>query len=122
MTIADGGVNHSELSVTLTEPAAVKMLAALEAENISAQEGGIRIQLTPGGCSGFQYELKAAPQAEHDDFVIESRGARIFVDPFSAQYLHGLEIDYVEELAGAGFKFNNPNSHGGCGCGKSDSF
>lgn len=85
-----------------------------------APEGaGIRIAVLPGGCSGFQYGLDVEGRADGDDCVVERSGIRFFVDPFSAQYLDGVHLDYVRTTMGEGFSFQNPNAAGGCGCGSS---
>ena len=89
------------------------------AENGSAETAGLRVGVLPGGCSGFQYGLNIEDEAAEDDLVLESNGLRLFVDPFSMQYLDGVEIDYVTTFQGSGFTFNNPNASGGCGCGSS---
>jgi iron-sulfur cluster assembly protein len=73
----------------------------------------------PGGCSGFQYGLNIEDAPESDDEVMDLSGVRVFVDPFSAQYLEGIHIDYVSTMMGSGFTFNNPVATGGCGCGSS---
>ena len=78
-----------------------------------------RIVVLGGGCSGFQYGLNIEDEPESDDEILDIRGVKIFVDPFSAQYLEGIEIDYVTSVMGQGFTFNNPNASGGCGCGSS---
>jgi iron-sulfur cluster assembly accessory protein len=64
----------------------------------------------PGGCSGFQYGLNIEDEAQDDDDILESNGVRLFVDPFSGQYLDGVEIDYVTTMMGSGFTFKNPNA------------
>jgi iron-sulfur cluster assembly protein len=73
----------------------------------------------PGGCSGFRYGLNIEERPLDDDMVVDVRGIRVFVDAFSAQYLSGTTIDYVTNMQGSGFTFENPNSTGGCGCGSS---
>ena len=84
------------------------------------QEGaGLRVAVLPGGCSGFQYGLNIEDGPEADDEVLDVQGIRVFVDPFSAQYLEGVEIDFVTSFMGQGFTFRNPNASGGCGCGSS---
>jgi iron-sulfur cluster assembly accessory protein len=88
-------------------------------ENAATDEAGLRIGVLPGGCSGFQYGLNIEDEPAEDDLVLESNGLRLFVDPFSMQYLGGVEIDYVTTFQGSGFTFNNPNASGGCGCGSS---
>ena len=78
-----------------------------------------RVYVTGGGCSGFQYGLNIEDSPESDDEVLDISGVKVFVDPFSAQYLDGVEIDYVSSMMGQGFTFRNPNASGGCGCGSS---
>ena len=75
--------------------------------------------ISGGGCSGFQYGLNIEDTPADDDEILDLEGLRVFVDPFSAQYLEGVEIDYVTTMMGSGFTFSNPNSSGGCGCGSS---
>jgi iron-sulfur cluster assembly protein len=106
------------MNLALTETAVAEVKKFIEGENVGT-EGGLRVRVVPGGCSGFQYgmNIEEAPQA--NDEVIETAGLRVFVDMFSAQYLEGVQIDYVSSVMGAGFTFNNPNSQGGCGCGSS---
>jgi len=102
----------------ITPTAAQKVHDFME-EHGASQEAGLRVAVLPGGCSGFQYGLNIEDAPEADDEVLEKDGVRIFVDPFSAQYLDGVEIDYVSSMMGAGFSFRNPNASGGCGCGSS---
>ena len=78
-----------------------------------------RVYIQGGGCSGFQYSLNIEDAPEGDDEVLEVEGVKLFVDPFSAQYLEGVEVDYVSSMMGSGFAFRNPNAAGGCGCGSS---
>jgi iron-sulfur cluster assembly accessory protein len=105
-------------AVNLT-PTAVSEVRRYMEENGSGEEAGLRIGVLPGGCSGFQYGLNIEDEAAEDDIVLESNGLKLFVDPFSMQYLSGVEIDYVTTFQGSGFTFNNPNASGGCGCGSS---
>ena len=79
--------------------------------------GGLRVGVMPGGCSGFKYEMSIDEAPVEDDIVLDLSGVRVFVDPFSAQYLGGVSIDYVQTMQSAGFTFDNPNATGGCGCG-----
>jgi iron-sulfur cluster assembly accessory protein len=104
--------------IGLTATAAVEVRRYIE-EQGAAGTAGLRIGVLPGGCSGFQYGLNIEDEAGEDDMVLESEGIRLFVDPFSLQYLTGVEIDYVSTFQGSGFTFNNPNASGGCGCGSS---
>jgi len=82
-------------------------------------EAGLRVRVVGGGCSGFQYQLALDEKAETEDKVYEQDGVKLFVDQKSLLYLDGTEIDYVEDVMGAGFRFTNPNSKGTCGCGES---
>ncbi|MDW8249719.1 MAG: iron-sulfur cluster insertion protein ErpA [Myxococcales bacterium] len=103
--------------ITMTERAAGKVREIAEAENLQGQ--GLRLRVIGGGCSGFTYDLYFEDTVSEMDEQFESHGVKLYVDPLSFQYLEGTEIDYVEELHAAGFKFNNPNSKGSCGCGSS---
>ncbi|MES1203285.1 MAG: iron-sulfur cluster assembly accessory protein [Pseudomonadota bacterium] len=100
----------------LTE-AAARRLNAIAGDDPGV--GGLRIAVEGGGCSGFQYDIQLAPAPAADDLVIERDGARVFVDPVSAPFLAGSEIDYVQEIIGASFKVKNPNAKTSCGCGVS---
>ena len=81
---------------------------------------GLRIQVVGGGCSGFSYRM-GFDKAFNDqsDAVFEFEGLKVFIDKASLLYMDGSEVDYVDGLHGAGFKFNNPNTTGSCGCGSS---
>jgi iron-sulfur cluster assembly accessory protein len=104
--------------VNLTATAASEVRRYIE-EQGAAESAGLRVGVLPGGCSGFQYGLNIEDEAGEDDMILESEGIRLFVDPFSLQYLNGCEIDFVSTFQGSGFTFNNPNAAGGCGCGSS---
>ncbi|MDX2041407.1 MAG: iron-sulfur cluster assembly accessory protein [Acidobacteriota bacterium] len=106
------------MNLTLTENAVSEVRKFIESENVGT-DGGLRVRVVPGGCSGFQYgmNIEEAPQAT--DEVLETAGLKVFVDMFSAQYLENVQIDYVNSVMGSGFTFNNPNASGGCGCGSS---
>ncbi len=106
-----------EALLQLTEAAVEKVKAAMQREGLT--EHGLRVSVVGGGCSGFQYSLGFDSTARADDTVIEQGGVRLYVDSTSAQYLHGMTIDYVTGLHGAGFKFLNPNATRTCGCGSS---
>jgi iron-sulfur cluster assembly protein len=81
---------------------------------------GLRIQVVGGGCSGFQYRMGFDKNFnDQSDAVFDFDGLKVFVDKQSLLYMDGAEVDYIEGLHGAGFKFNNPNSTGSCGCGSS---
>lgn len=103
--------------ITLTDKAAEKVKEIREAEGLGAQ--GLRVRVIGGGCSGFSYDLFFEDETTDLDQTFESQGIPLYVDMMSYQYLDGTEIDYVEGLHGAGFKFVNPQAKSTCGCGSS---
>jgi iron-sulfur cluster assembly accessory protein len=112
-------MNQPEVMVTITPAAAIEVKKFIEQENVDPAKGGLRVSVQPGGCSGFKYGLLIEDEPAEDDLVIDQSGWQVLVDPFSAQYLNGVTIDYVSSMQGSGFTFKNPNSTGGCGCGSS---
>ena len=112
-------IQQPAIVVTVTPVASTEVKRFMEQERVAPDQGGLRVSVQPGGCSGFKYGLLIEEQAGEDDFVLDQDGFRVFVDPFSAQYLSGVTIDYVSSMQGSGFTFKNPNSTGGCGCGSS---
>ena len=108
-----------DLELTVTDNAAVEVKKFMEAEGVTGELGGLRVSVQPGGCSGFKYSLVIEDKNAEDDFVLDNDGFKVFVDPFSAQYIGGVVIDYVTSMQGSGFTFKNPNATGGCGCGSS---
>ena len=112
-------MQQPDVMVVLTPVAAGEVVKFMEAEGVTPEKGGLRVSVMPGGCSGFKYGLVIEDGQAEDDIMVEVEGIRIFVDPFSAQYLSGTTIDYVSSMQGSGFTFKNPNSTGGCGCGSS---
>ena len=107
------------MTLNVTEQAAEEIKKFIAGEEGLPETAGLRVRVVPGGCSGFQYSLNIEEESRANDHVIESNGVRMFVDMFSAQYLNGVEIDYVTNVMGSGFTFKNPNATGGCGCGSS---
>jgi len=101
----------------LTDVAVEKVKEVMNREGL--KDGGLRISIVGGGCSGFQYNLGLDDSPREDDTVIEQGGVKLFLDPISQQYVYGTTIDYVNGLHGAGFKFVNPNAARTCGCGSS---
>ena len=106
-----------ESLVRITDVAATKVNEIRDAEGIEANMA-LRLRVVGGGCAGFSYDLYFDEIAEVDRQV-ELNGVKVVVDEMSLMYLVGTEIDYVEGLQGAGFKFNNPNVKSTCGCGSS---
>ncbi len=108
----------SDVPVTVTEKA-VKMVNITKEEEGYEPSCGLRIAVRGGGCSGFEYALDFEKEVRETDLVYDQSGLKVIVDPVSARYLAGTEIDYSLGMSGAGFKFNNPNAVGTCGCGSS---
>jgi iron-sulfur cluster assembly accessory protein len=107
------------INLSVTEPAAVEIKKFIAGEEGLPETAGLRVRVVPGGCSGFQYSLNIEEESRPNDHVFDSNGVRLFVDMFSAQYLNGVQIDYVTNMMGSGFTFANPNATGSCGCGSS---
>ena len=103
--------------LTVTESAA-KKVQDLRLED-GKPEWGLRLRVVGAGCSGFSYELGWEDAVQQGDQVVETGGVKVFVDQMSAQYVGGVEIDYVDSLYGSGFSIKNPNAKGTCGCGHS---
>jgi iron-sulfur cluster assembly protein len=103
----------------VTETAAEEIKKFMASEEGLPESAGLRVRVVPGGCSGFQYSLNIEEESKPNDHVFDQHGVRLFVDMFSAQYLNGVEIDYVTSVMGQGFTFKNPNATGSCGCGSS---
>jgi iron-sulfur cluster assembly protein len=105
--------------LNVTESAAGEIKKFMTGEEGLPETAGLRVRVVPGGCSGFQYSLNIEEESRSGDHILDKKGVRLFVDMFSAQYLDGVEIDYVTNVMGSGFTFKNPNATGGCGCGSS---
>jgi iron-sulfur cluster assembly protein len=88
-------------------------------ENVSPEQGGLRLGVQGGGCSGLSYNIRFDTQPRERDRVFQYGDVRVFVDPKSFIYLHGMTLDYQETLMQQGFVFVNPNSTKSCGCGSS---
>jgi len=102
--------------ITLTEIAAEKVMELLADR---PNQIGLRVGVRGGGCSGFTYFLEFAEEVTDRDRELESCGIKLVVDSKSYLYLMGVEVDFRDDLTGAGFKFNNPNARRTCGCGES---
>ncbi|MCI0505210.1 MAG: iron-sulfur cluster assembly protein IscA [Gammaproteobacteria bacterium] len=104
------------MSITLTEA------AAKHVQGFLANRGngvGVRLGVKTTGCSGMAYVLEFADEVNPEDKIFEDHGVKVIVDPKSLLYLDGTELDYTREGLNEGFKFNNPNVKGECGCGES---
>ena len=105
--------------IVVTEKAIEKIKSAMVKENISPEQGGLRVGVQGGGCSGLSYNIRFDSQPRERDRIFQFGDVRIFVDPKSFIYLHGMTLDYEETLMHQGFAFKNPNSQKSCGCGTS---
>ena len=103
--------------ISITEAATANVKKLLKEKEVEG--GALRVFVAGGGCSGYQYGMALAQEAEEDDFVIERDGIRLVVDPESAPLLKGAEIDYVEDVMKSGFTIFNPNAVKSCACGSS---
>jgi iron-sulfur cluster assembly protein len=103
----------------LTERAIKRVRIAMAKEGVSPEEGGLRLGVMGGGCSGLSYSIKFDTRPRERDRIYDFDGVRVFVDPKSFVYLHGMTLDYEETLMRQGFNFINPNSSRSCGCGSS---
>jgi iron-sulfur cluster assembly protein len=108
------------MTVFLTEIAELRLRTFLQgsAKGENSTQRGIRVSVTDGGCSGYQYALDITNEPKPDDVLQEGR-VRVYIDRQSAPLLDGVLIDYVEGLTQSGFKFSNPNATESCGCGQS---
>jgi iron-sulfur cluster assembly protein len=103
--------------ITLTELAASRLQTLLQEKDLP--EHGLRVFVQGGGCAGLQYGMAFESTAREDDTVVETKGVRLFVDPFSARCLDGASIDYQDTAMGGGFRVDNPNARAVCACGTS---
>lgn len=108
----------SERVVELT-PLAVEKVLAARSEEGHGSDHGLRLSVTKGGCSGYEYSVKFVPEASDGDMVFDAGGISVFVDSASEALLRGTVLDYVDGLHGAGLRFVNPNASHACGCGSS---
>jgi iron-sulfur cluster insertion protein len=107
----------AERQIVVTESAARRIAALKQQEE--AANAFLRISVSGGGCSGFQYGLDFDETQNPDDHVFEQSGVEVVVDDVSLDLLNGAEIDFVEDLMGASFQIRNPNAASSCGCGNS---
>ncbi len=107
----------AEPMVHVTPGAAEKLRGVLAEKNLP--DYGLRVFISGGGCSGFQYGMAFENKSEEGDFVFDANGVRIYLDSASAMYLEGATVDYVDSLMGGGFRIENPNATSSCACGQS---
>ena len=105
--------------VQVTERALERIRSAMEKEGVSPEQGGLRLGVQGGGCSGLSYNIRFDTQPRERDRIFTFGGVRVFVDPKSFIYLGGMVLDYENTLMKQGFNFVNPNSSRSCGCGSS---
>jgi len=111
---------HSQQKgIHVTNRALKRIRLAMAKENIAPDQGGLRLGVQGGGCSGLSYNIRFDTQPRERDRVYDYDGVRVFVDPKSFIYLNGMTLDYEETLMRQGFNFINPNSTKSCGCGSS---
>jgi len=109
----------NQKGIQVTERALKRIRVAMAKEGVSPTEGGLRLGITGGGCSGLSYNIRFDSQPRERDRIYQFDDVRVFVDPKSFIYLHGMILDYEETLMRQGFNFINPNSSRSCGCGSS---
>ena len=109
-------LDHAPTTVTLTESAARRISEILKDE---APGSMLRIAVSGGGCSGFQYGFTIDQTRNDDDVAVERDGVTVLVDSVSLEYMKESEIDFVEDMIGASFQIRNPNATSKCGCGSS---
>jgi iron-sulfur cluster assembly protein len=113
-------IQEIPMTLTLTEVAELRLRTFLQGSaKADLSQRGIRVSVTDGGCSGYQYALDVTSTPKPEDLLVEQGKLRIYVDAKSATLLEGVVIDYVEGLTQSGFKFSNPNATESCGCGQS---
>ena len=117
MNAVTDAVAEMPIPLVFSDGAANKVKQLIEEEG--NPELKLRVLVTGGGCSGFQYGFTFDEARAEDDFAVDKDGVTLLVDPLSVQYLAGAEIDYSESLTGAQFVIRNPNAKTTCGCGSS---
>lgn len=105
--------------IQVTDKAIAKIRSAMVKEGISPEQGGLRLGVQGGGCSGLSYNIRFDSQPQERDRIFQFGNVRVFVDPKSFIYLHGMTLDYQETLMQQGFVFVNPQATKSCGCGTS---
>ncbi len=117
---ASAPATPASATIEITESAAQEI--AKQRAKRGTPEAAIRVGIRGGGCTGFTYVFEWADEPRPTDKVLEAFGVKVVVDPKSFVYLRGMQLDFVRGMMGHGFKFNNPNAKGACGCGESVQF
>ncbi|NBX59507.1 MAG: iron-sulfur cluster assembly accessory protein [Opitutaceae bacterium] len=112
----EGVREGNENLVRLTPEAGVKVAALIARE---VQGDYLRIAITGGGCNGLSYKMRFVPEARKGDILVRTAGVPVVVDPKTALYLKGTQLDYSAKMVAGGFKFSNPNAKASCSCGES---
>ena len=116
---AEGQQPRAKAAIEITKNALKRIRVAMAKEGVSPEQGGLRLGIQGGGCSGLSYTLEYADEKGKFDEVVEDKGVTVLVDPKAIMFILGTEMDYVEEKLESGFVFRNPNEKGRCGCGES---
>ena len=116
LALPEGVREGNENLVRLTPDAGAKVAALVARER---QGDYLRIAITGGGCNGLSYKLRFVPEPRRGDILVRSAGVAVVVDPKTALYLKGTQLDYSHKLVAGGFKFSNPNAKASCSCGES---
>jgi len=118
-TATESTITATAKGIMVTEKAIAKIRSAMAKEGILPEQGGLRLGVQGGGCSGLSYNIRFDTQARERDRIFQFSDVRVFVDPKSFIYLHGMTLDYQETLMQQGFVFVNPQATKSCGCGTS---
>jgi len=113
------GQEPGQKGIQITEKALKRIRVAMAKEGVSPEQGGLRVGIQGGGCSGLSYNIRFDTQPRERDRIFQFGGVRVFVEPKSFIYLHGMILDYQETLMQQGFVFVNPQATKSCGCGTS---
>jgi iron-sulfur cluster assembly protein len=119
LNVTNNATESKQKGIVITDRALKRIRVAMAKEGISPTEGGLRLGIQGGGCSGLSYSIRFDTQPRERDRVFVYDDVRVFVDPKSFIYLNGMTLDYEETLMRQGFNFINPNSTKSCGCGTS---
>jgi iron-sulfur cluster assembly protein len=116
---AEGTAAPAARGIQITPRALARIRTAMAKEGVSPAEGGLRLGVQGGGCSGLTYNIRFDSQPRQRDRIFQFEDVRVFVDPKSFIYLHGMILDWKEDLMQQQFVFVNPNANKSCGCGTS---